>query len=304
MICLGGNLAVAMSDPQAVFEGMRRLDLAVHIATKLNRSHLLLAEESIILPCLGRTEADLQPGGPQMVTVEDSMSMVHASRGGLKPASEHLRSEPAIVAGLAMATLPATKVDWRGLASDYAQIRDKIALVFPDFADFNARVAEPGGFRLPVAASERQWRTASGKAHFLVHPGAGRGPAVEGAGCASPDDRAQSRSIQHHHLWPGRPIPRCDRAAGRDLLQRQGSRREGPQPRRPGGCRGRARNLGRKSPPAARLHRRRLRYRRRIGWRPTIRRLTALVALDHYDEVSGTPSYKSVPVMVRRAENP
>jgi molybdopterin-dependent oxidoreductase alpha subunit len=92
LVCLGGNLAVAMSDPEATFKAMRGLDLAVHIATKLNRSHLLLAKESIILPCLGRTEIDEQAGGVQSVTVEDSMSMVHASRGGLKPASEHLKS--------------------------------------------------------------------------------------------------------------------------------------------------------------------------------------------------------------------
>src|SRR5262249_44716493 len=154
ILCLGGNLAVAMSDPEAVFAGMRNLDLAVHIATKLNRSHLLLAQESIILPCLGRTERDLQEAGAQSVTVADSMSMVHASRGALPPASDQLRSEPAIIAGLALATLPRTKVDWAWLVADYARIRDKIEAVFPDFFDFNARVAEPGGFRLNVPASQ------------------------------------------------------------------------------------------------------------------------------------------------------
>ena len=113
LICLGGNLAVAMPDPEVTFPAMRKLKLAVHIATKLNRSHLLLAEESFILPCLGRTELDMQETGAQSVTVEDSMSMVHASKGRLKPASEGLRSEPWIVAELARATLPNTKVDWR-----------------------------------------------------------------------------------------------------------------------------------------------------------------------------------------------
>ena len=91
LVCLGGNLAVAMSDPEVTFKAMRNLDLAVHIATKLNRTHLLLAKQSFILPCLGRTEIDIQATGPQSITVEDSMSMVHASRGGLKPASEHLK---------------------------------------------------------------------------------------------------------------------------------------------------------------------------------------------------------------------
>ena len=114
------------------------------------------AAHSYILPCLGRTEADEQAGGPQSVTVEDSMSMVHASRGSLKPASELLRSEPAIVAGLARATLPDSAIDWEGMVADYDRIRDKIEQVFPDFADFNVRVREPGGFRLPVAASDRE----------------------------------------------------------------------------------------------------------------------------------------------------
>jgi molybdopterin-dependent oxidoreductase alpha subunit len=171
LVCLGGNLAVAMSDPEATFKAMRGLDLAVHIATKLNRSHLLLAKESIILPCLGRTEIDVQAGGVQLVTVEDSMSMVHGSRGGLKPASEHLKSEIAIVAEMAMATLPDTKVNWAELTADYSKIRDAIEGVFPAFKDFNARIKVPGGFRLYNAASEREWLTKTKKANFLLYPG-------------------------------------------------------------------------------------------------------------------------------------
>src|SRR6202521_5793845 len=119
LVCLGGNLAVAMSDPEVTFKAMRNLDLAVHIATKLNRSHLLVGKQSIILPCLGRTEMDLQATGPQSVTVEYSMSMVHASRGDLTPASEHLRSEPAIVAGIAQATLQKSLIPWQDLIADY-----------------------------------------------------------------------------------------------------------------------------------------------------------------------------------------
>jgi anaerobic selenocysteine-containing dehydrogenase len=99
------------------------------------------------------------------------MSMVHASRGGLAPASEHLRSEPWIVAQMAKATLPNTQVDWDHLIADYDRIRDKIEIVFPAFAQFNQRVREPGGFRLFIAASERKWNTPDGKAHFLVAPG-------------------------------------------------------------------------------------------------------------------------------------
>src|SRR5207302_854836 len=145
LLCLRGNLAVAMADPEATFKAMRNLDLAVHIATKLNRSHLLVAKQSFILPCLGRTEIDVQATGRQSVTVEDSMSMVHASRGGLKPASEYLRSVPAIIAGLALATLPNTRIGWTDLVSDYGRIRDAIEAVFPAFANFDKRIQKPGG---------------------------------------------------------------------------------------------------------------------------------------------------------------
>jgi len=182
MIALGGNLAVAMPDTEETFEAMRKLDLAVHIATKLNRSHLLLAKESFILPCLGRTELDEQATGPQAVTVEDSMSMVHASMGSLKPASEFLRSEPWIVAGIAKATLPATRVDWDRLVGDYNLIRDDIEKVFPIFYDFNKRVNVPGGFRLRVAASERDWATPEQRAHFLLAAGLEEDETGDGGG--------------------------------------------------------------------------------------------------------------------------
>ena len=181
LVCLGGNLAVAISDPDTTFPAMRKLDLAVHIATKLNRSHLITAKESILLPCLGRTEADLTARGPQFVTVEDSMSMVHASQGGLKPASPLLKSEPAIVAGIAKALLPDSKVDWDHLVSDYDRIRDGIEAVFPIFHDFNQRVREPGGFRLYVGASVRDWGE-GGKARFLVSPGLNQDLRLQGEG--------------------------------------------------------------------------------------------------------------------------
>ena len=167
-IGLGGNLAVALSDPEQCFKAMRNLDLAVHIATKLNRSHLLIGKDSIILPCLGRTEQDIQATGPQSVTVEDSMSMVHASRGKLPPASGYLLSEPAIVAGIARATIPDSKVPWEQLVDDYDKIRDCIESVFPDFKDYNERIRHPGGFRLPLHATERVWKTPSGRAEFLL----------------------------------------------------------------------------------------------------------------------------------------
>ncbi|QWW72570.1 FdhF/YdeP family oxidoreductase [Rhizobium sp. WYJ-E13] len=169
LICLGGNLAVAMSDPDVTFPAMRKLDLAVHLATKPNRSHLLTARTTILLPVLGRTDRDVQEAGVQSVTVEDSMSMIHASKGFLEPPSKELKSEPAIIAGMAKATLgDRYDIDWDGLVADYDRIREKIEVVFPDFHDFNIRVRKPGGFRLDIPASRREWSTPSGKANFIV----------------------------------------------------------------------------------------------------------------------------------------
>ncbi|OEC95691.1 MULTISPECIES: FdhF/YdeP family oxidoreductase [Rhizobium] len=171
LICLGGNFSIALPDPELCAQAMRKLDLAVHMNTKLNRSNLLIGKESFLFPVLGRTEQDVQATGAQSVTIEDSMSMVHASRGRLKPASDQLRSEPAIVAGIAQATLPNSKVAWMELITDYDLIRDKIEIVYPDFADYNERIRVPGGFRLPIGPTERVWKTPSGKAEFKLFSG-------------------------------------------------------------------------------------------------------------------------------------
>ncbi|WP_286897215.1 FdhF/YdeP family oxidoreductase [Achromobacter sp. UBA2119] len=178
LICLGGNFAIALPDTETCERGMRQLDLAVHLNTKLNRSHLLIGKASIILPVLGRTESDVQAGGAQSVTVEDSMSMVHASRGKLVPASPHLRSEPAIIAGMAQATLPNSRVNWAHLIEDYDRIRDLIEKIYPDFRDYNARIRIPGGFRLPLPPTERIWKTASGKAEFIPFAGLREDPDI------------------------------------------------------------------------------------------------------------------------------
>jgi molybdopterin-dependent oxidoreductase alpha subunit len=168
---LGGNFAAATPDTYETWKGLRRCELTVHVATKLNRSHVVHGREALILPCLGRTEIDIQAAGPQGVTVEDSMSMVHISTGINPPASPQLLSEPAIVARLAEATLGhRSRTPWRWLVEDYARIRDHIEAVFDDFKDFNRRVAVPGGFRLRNTASERVWATASKKAGFFTHP--------------------------------------------------------------------------------------------------------------------------------------
>ncbi len=161
---MGGNIVAAMPDWQVTRDAFRQLDLTVHVSTKLNRSHLVHGREALILPCLGRTELDVQATGPQSITVEDSMSMVHASLGLNKPASEHLKSEPAIVAGMARATLGARSVvPWEDLVGDYDLIRDAIEDVFPIFQDYNARIRVPGGFHLVSTARERIWNDRVGQ---------------------------------------------------------------------------------------------------------------------------------------------
>lgn len=178
-IALGGNFAAAAPDTRATAEAMRGLDLTVQISTKLNRGHLVHGKQAFILPCLGRTEIDHQGGAKQFITVEDSMSMVHGSAGINQPASEHLRSEPAIVAAMARATLgAASKVSWEWLVADYDRIRDAIERVFPIFQGYNVRVRVPGGFHLTSLARERIWATPSGKAEFIVFPGLEADPHV------------------------------------------------------------------------------------------------------------------------------
>ena len=168
---MGGNFVSATPDSAATAEAMTGLDLTVHVSTKLNRSHALCGEESLILPCLGRTERDEQLSGPQAVTVEDSMGMVHLSRGRLDPASDQLLSEVAIVTRLAEELFPGDSVDWAGMRADYDVIRDHVSRVVPGFEDFNARVRQPGGFPLPHGPRDsRTFRTATGRARFAVNP--------------------------------------------------------------------------------------------------------------------------------------
>lgn len=168
LICMGGNFAVAMPDKDTCYSGIKKLDLVVNIATKLNRSHLLTAKHTLLLPVLGRTEQDIQETGIQSITVEDSMSMVHASLGKLKPISKYLKSECAIVAGIAKATIPKTKVNWDELISNYDNIRNAIEKILPEFKGYNENIRIPGGFHLNNSASQRKWLTKTGKAHFII----------------------------------------------------------------------------------------------------------------------------------------
>jgi formate dehydrogenase major subunit len=167
---LGGNFLHAAPDTSVTAEALRRTALTVQVSTKLNRSHLVTGQTALILPTLGRTERDLQETGPQFVTVEDSMSVVHASRGRLAPASEHLRSEVAIVTGLAEATLGATTtVDWAALRGDYGRIRAHIERVVPGFDNYEARVLTKTGFVLPHPPRDRRaFDTPSGRGQLTV----------------------------------------------------------------------------------------------------------------------------------------
>jgi len=166
---MGGNFLVASPDIEYTARALRHCRVTAQVSTKLNRSHLITGETALILPCLGRSEIDHQKSGEQFVTVEDSMGIINASRGHAKPASEDLRSEPWIIAGLAKATLgKRTTVDWDNLVADYDRIRDHIERVVVGFEDFNKRI-RVGVFYLPNAARDkREFRNKEGKAKFII----------------------------------------------------------------------------------------------------------------------------------------
>jgi molybdopterin-dependent oxidoreductase alpha subunit len=167
---LGGNFAAAAPDTDATAAGLRRCALTVQVSTKLNRSHTHCGAEALILPCLGRTEADRSERGERFVTVEDSMGLVHATRGANEPASAHLRSEIEIVCAVAAATLGNRPIEWGAFAADYDLVREHIAATIPGFADFNERVRQPGGFALPNPPRDSTtFPTATGKARLSVN---------------------------------------------------------------------------------------------------------------------------------------
>jgi molybdopterin-dependent oxidoreductase alpha subunit len=167
--CMGGNFLSATPDTLATAEGLNRVKLTVQVSTKLNRSHLVTGETALILPCLGRTEIDVQESGKQFVTVENSMGIVHTSNGGLKPVSSNLRSEPWIVAALATATLDDDR-DWMELVANYDNIRTLMSKALSGFENYNERVRNPEGFALPNPPRDsRTFSTPDEKAHFIAH---------------------------------------------------------------------------------------------------------------------------------------
>lgn len=169
-LALGGNFASATPDTPRTLAGLTKCGLTVHIATKLNRTHVTPGRESLILPCLGRSEIDQQNSRQRFVTVEDSMSVVHASRGTLEPATQQLKSEPEIVASIAAESLPASTIAWKDMGADYSRIREHIQNVIPGFERFEARLAAEGSFVLPNGPRERSFTNAGEKALLTVNP--------------------------------------------------------------------------------------------------------------------------------------
>jgi anaerobic selenocysteine-containing dehydrogenase len=261
----------------------------------------MTAKQSFILPVLGRTELDLQEAGPQSVTVEDSVSMVHASRGLLKPASEHLLSEPAVVAGIAKAVLGRRHdIDWDWLIADYDRIRDKIEGVFPDFKDYNARIRHPGGFLLDVPASRRAWATPSGKANFLVMPGVCEDPRSKQA------DVLTLTTLRAHDQYNTTIYGLNDRYRGvfgrRDVLFMN----EADLAAR-GLTHGDRVELesvpldGETPAQGAALALTAIAYELPRGCAAAYYpEANVLIPLAHHDPKSGTPSYKSIPILVRK----
>lgn len=197
LVALGGNLLQAAPDTDATTAALSQVHLAVHITTKLNRGHLLAGETALLLPCLSRPEADVTDHGPQFVTVESSMGVVSRSQGRMRPASPELRSEPAIVAGLAAASLgPSTPVPWHELAADLDRVRDLIEASIEGFDDYNARVRTDGGFALPNPAREGDFSPLpGGRAVLSTYPLPGGGPTV---GLTPPEDVLTLMTVRSH----------------------------------------------------------------------------------------------------------
>jgi molybdopterin-dependent oxidoreductase alpha subunit len=203
---VAGNFVRATPDSEITEKAMRQCRLTAHISTKLNRSHTVCGQTALILPTLGRSDRDIQASGEQFITVEDSMSEVHASRGRLPPASPHLLSEVAILARLARRTLgDAVSIPWEQFEADYSTIRDRIARVVPGFEDFNARVATPGGFRLPNPVNQGVFPTPSGKAVFTAN---------EFDMLHVPEGHLLLQSLRSHDQWNTIPYASNDRYRG------------------------------------------------------------------------------------------
>ncbi|MFC7894105.1 FdhF/YdeP family oxidoreductase [Streptomyces sp. NPDC057381] len=203
---VAGNFVLAAPDTAVTEDAMERCRLTAHISTKLNRSHTVCGETALILPTLGRTELDIQAGGEQFVTVENSMSEVHVSRGRLTPASRVLLSEVAILCRLARRTLDGgTGIPWERFEADYGSLRDRIARVVPGLHDFNRRVIRPGGIRLPNPVNEGVFATSTGKARFTRN---------DWEMPTAPEGHLLLQTLRSHDQWNTVPYTNNDRYRG------------------------------------------------------------------------------------------
>ena len=169
-MAMGGNFISATPDSKYTGKAMQNCDLTIQVSTKLNRSHLVTGKEALILPCISRSETDIQASGKQFITVENSMGIVHKSKGSFNPASPHLQSEHAIIAGIANATFKNSPINWTAMKDDYNVVRNHIAATIPGFENFNEKVQQPSGFYLPNGARERNFNLPDKKAKFTINP--------------------------------------------------------------------------------------------------------------------------------------
>ena len=300
-IGLGGNFVRAVPDTERAYAAMRRLDLTVGIATKLNRGHLVHGREALILPVVARSERIRTAAGEQFVTIEDSMSNITASRGVLEPVSPDVLPEVEIVCRMAQATLPDSRIPWRDYITDYGLIRDRIAAVYPSiYTGFAERIRDPKGFHLDVAPRRRVWLTPNGKANFLL---------LEGLEVNDPiDDPSMLRlaTVRSHDQFNTSIYSYNDRYRGvyndrMVLFMNEEDRR--------------ARGLAQEARVALETfsndgHHRRVEGLTVLdypmprgavaGYYPE---LNPLLPLDYYDRISGTPAAKSIPVRVIAMES-
>lgn len=300
-LSLGGNLLRAVPDRERVSAAWGKQRLTVHIATKLNYSHLVPGEVAYLLPCLGRSEEDRQAGGAQVVTMEDSLSHIHGSLGKERPASPALRSELAITCAIAKATLPARpKFKWDRWTDDYGLVRDLIEATYPEqFKDFNQRLFTPGGFYKGNAARERVWKTKSGKAEFTVTDG------LNTTGFEDAPGRYRLITMRSNDQFNTTIYGYSDRLRGiegtRDVLLiapediAAAGLHEGEVVALVGDAEdGVAREVGGLAVTPFRLPRGSL-----GAYYPEV---NPLVPVGHHDRASKTPAYKTVPVRIRRAD--
>ena len=274
---------------------LRRCRLTVQISTTLNRSHLVTGEEALILPCLGRTERDVQAGGPQFVTVENSMSVVHASRraarAGLAGAAQRARHRGRASPGRCWA--PASRVPWEELVADYDRIRERIARVIPGFEDMNRARAPAGGLRAARAApATRRFDTPSGRAHFTRAPGAA--DPAPGPGPAAADDHPQPRPVQHDGLLPTTTATAASRGDRRVVLPASADDMEAAGPRAEGSAVDLTSHFEGETRSAAKASASCPSTCRRAAPAPTTPRPTPWCRSQSFAERSRTPAYKSV----------